>query len=255
MTMHNVPEQLTDTWTRLYRAKENYSALSDEVTCFLYEYVKGMVRGLNPETNAFVTQLRHPRDSMIAGRPRALVADIAEDLRTALDYMVFELSVLNRPELNQRAPQFVIADTKEDFDRQSKTRLRYLTSEQRSDFIEKLQPFNGNHMLGILRDITGQSKHRRLLSVRDNTGWDIYMDTQKRRDEYKDCFMYRIEQGAAIFARPKTCCVILLEKYDAMAMLKAMAEHVGDIVQLSHCFFEGRPFNMNLVRSSHSDEG
>ena len=39
----------------------------------------------------------------------------------------------------------------------------------------------------------------------------------------------------------------LLEKYDAMRLLKTMAEHVGDIVRLSHCFFEGRPFKMNIV--------
>lgn len=253
--MHEVPEQLADAWTRLYRAKENYSALNDEVTDFLYEYVKGMVRGWNPETKGFVIQLRHPRESIMAGRPRALVVDIVEDLRTALDYMVFELSALNTPNLNEKVPQFVIADTKRDFDRQSKTRLRYLTNEQRSDFIEKLQPFSGNPILGILREITGQSKHRRLLSVRDNTGWDIYMADSKKSEEYKDCFMYPMEKGHAIFARPKTCCVILLEKYDAMAILKSMAEQVGNIVQLSHCFFEGRPFKMNIVRPPDSHEG
>ena len=39
MTIPNKPEQLADAWTRLYRAKENYDALTDEVTKFLYEYV------------------------------------------------------------------------------------------------------------------------------------------------------------------------------------------------------------------------
>ena len=67
--------------------------------------------------------------------------------------------------------------------------------------------------------------------------------------------MYPMEKGHAIFARPKTCCVILLEKYDAMAILKSMAEQVGNIVQLSHCFFEGRPFKMNIVRPPDSHEG
>lgn len=255
MTMHEVPEQLADAWVRLFRAKENYSALSDEVTLFLYEYVKGMVKGWNPETKAFRIQLRHPKESIIGGRPRALVVDIVEDLRTALDYMVFELSALNTPELNQKVPQFVIADTKKEFDQQSKTRLRYLTDEQRSDFIERLQPFNGNPILGILRDITGQSKHRRLLSVRDNTGWDIFLAESTRSDEFKDCFVYPMEKGHSIFAKPKGYGIILLEKYDAMAILKAMAEHVGNIVQLSHCFFEGSPFKMKIVRFSESSKG
>ena len=254
MTMPNVPEQLVDAWTRLYRAKENYDALAAEVTNFLYEYVKGMIRGWNPETGGFGLQFRHPRESIMTGKPRALVVDIVEDLRAALDYMVFELSALNTPDLNEKAPQFVIADTKKDFDRQSRSRLRYLTDEQKTKFIEKVQPFNGNHILGILRDISGQSKHRNLLSVHDNSGWDIYMAEATKREEYKDCFMYPMEKGRAIFARPKSCRIILLDKYDAMSLLKSMAEHVGDIVRFSHCFFEGRPFKMTIVAPTASDE-
>ena len=254
MTIPNKPEQLADAWTRLYCAKENYDALTDEVTKFLYEYVKGMVKGWNPDTGGFVLQLRHHRDSTITGRPQALVVDIVEDVRAALDYMVFALSALSTPNLNEKTPQFVIADTKGDFDRQSKSRLRYLTDEQKTEFIEKLQPFNGNHILSLLRDTAGQAKHRRLLSVRDNSGWDIYMAEATKREEYKDCFMYPMEKGCAFFARPKSYSVILLEKYDAMGLLKAMAEHVGDVVRLSHCFFEGRPFKMNIVPSPASEE-
>ena len=95
MTMPDVPEQLADAWTRLYRAKENYDVLAGEVMHFLYEYVKGMVRERDPKTGNFVLQFRDDRASILTGRPRALVVDIVEDLRAALDYMVFELSALN----------------------------------------------------------------------------------------------------------------------------------------------------------------
>ena len=78
MTMRNTPKQLVDTWTRLYRAKENYDALNHEVTNFLYEYVKGMVRGWNPATKSFDLRLRHPRESIMVGKPRMLVVDIVE---------------------------------------------------------------------------------------------------------------------------------------------------------------------------------
>ena len=43
----------------------------------------------------------------MTGKPRALVVDIIEDLRAALDYMVFELSALAEPDLNEKVPQFV----------------------------------------------------------------------------------------------------------------------------------------------------
>ena len=255
MTMHNAPDQLADAWTRLYRAKENYDVLTVEAMNFLYEYVKGMVKGWNPETEGFVLQMRHPKEDTITGRPRALVVDIVEDLRAALDYMVFELSALNDPNLNESVPQFVIADTREEFERQSKRRLRYLTEEQRSEFIEKLQPFSGNSMLGILRDISGQSKHRRLLSLRDSSSLEIHLAETKRKDEYVDWFMFPMEKDRAIFARPQSCSISLLDKYDALGILKTMAEHVGDIVRSSHCFFEGRPFTIKIVPAEGWKEG
>ena len=255
MKTPNVPRQLADTWTRLYRAKENYDALTLEVNEFLYEYVKRMVRGWNQQSQAFVLQLPHPRESEITGRTLSLVGDIVEDLRAALDYMVFALSALNAPDLKENIPQFVIADTETDFEGQSKRRLCYLTKEQKTDFIRKLQPFNGNPMLGLLRDIAGQSKHRRLLSVRNDSDWEINMDVVRNRDKYKGHFVYPMEKGRAIFARPDGIRFLLLEKYDAMSLLKAMAEHVGEIVEQSHCFFEGRPFKMKIVSRADSEAG
>lgn len=255
MTMPEAPEQLADAWMRLYRVQENYKALVAESEKFLYEYVKGMVKGWDPVSESFVLQFRDEQASILPGRPRALVADIVEDLRAALDYMVFELSALNEPGLNEKAPQFVIADTKKEFDRQSERRLRYLTEEQKTKFIEKLQPFNGNSMLGILRDISGLSKHRRLLTVRDHSDWDIHMAEANRKGEYEDWFMYPMDKGNAIFARPKSFSFILLEKYDAMKILKVMAEHVGDVVRRSHCFFEGRPFKIKILPPESWKEG
>ena len=249
IVMHNAPERLLGAWTRLYRAKENYESLTSEVNEFLYNYVKGMLKGWDPESENFSLQLRHPKDSRMTGRPGALVVDIVEDLRAALDYMVFELSALNKPDLRENIPQFVIADTKDEFANQSRSRLQYLTHQQQTDFVQKLQPFNGNWMLAVLRDLTNQSKHRRLLSLRDNSGWDIYFAELKKKDEYDDCLVYPVGRGSAIFARPKTNCILLLEKYDALKTLKTLAEHVGDIVQLSHCFFEGRPFKMTVIPS------
>ena len=45
---------------------------------------------------------------------------------SALDYMVFELSTLNKPDLRENTPQFVIADTKKEFANQSRTQTPVL---------------------------------------------------------------------------------------------------------------------------------
>ena len=188
----------------------------------------------------------------MSGAPQVLVAQIAESLRTALDYMVFRLSTLNEPNLNEQVPQFVIADSESAFRNQGR-RLRYLTDEQRG-FVEQIQPYHGNDMLALLQTMTNEGKHRRLLSVRDNTGLDIYFAEMTKKDEYRGCFVYPGEKGNAIFAKPKGKeVVVLMGRYDAMTLLREMIGHAEDILRASYCFFQGRPFSLTIVRGDAVD--
>ena len=164
--IHETPPELEDATARIEQAKHNYVSLAEELNRFLYDYVKGMVKGFDRESGNFVLQLRHPRESNVKGRSRVLVSQIVENLRTALDYMIFQLSVLNEPHLNERLPQFVIAETEPDFQRHARTRLRYLNDEQKS-FVEQIQPYRGNKMLTLLGKMTNAGKHRRLLSIQE----------------------------------------------------------------------------------------
>lgn len=245
--MHKEPPELADARARIDQAKENYISLGREMDKFLYNYVKGMVKGLDREKGSFVLKLRHPKESNVTGRPKVLVAQIVENVRTALDYMIFQLSALNRPDLKEEVPQFVIAASESEFERQAKNRLRYLTDEQKS-FVEQIQPCHGNGMLALLGKIAGRGKHRRLLSIRDNTGLEIYFAEMAKKEEFKDYFVYPMEEGRAIFARPKgEAIVVLIEKYDAITTLKAMIEHTEEIVRASFCFFEGRPLKLSII--------
>ena len=229
-----VPPELEDVVARIDRAKESYVSLVNELDDFMYRYVEGMVNGRDPATGNFLLRLRHPKDSVVRGRPLILVAEIVENLRSALDYMVFQLSVLNEPGLNERVPQFVTSATEADFERQSRSRLRYLTDEQK-DFIRRVQPYEGNWMLGLLGEMAGSSKHRRLLSVRDHTGFDIYFADITKTDEYQGFFVYPVEEGQAFFAKPKDKqAVLLMEKYDALPTLKTMIEHTAEVVRISY---------------------
>ena len=162
--------------------------------------------------------------------------------------MIFQLSVLNEPHLNERLPQFVIAETEPDFQRHAGTRLRYLNDEQKS-FVEQIQPYRGNKMLTLLGKMTNAGKHRRLLSIQERTGFDIYFSEMEKQDEYKDCFVYPAEKGCAVFAKPKgPGTVLLMDRYDAMPTLKDMIGHAEDILRVSFCFFQGRPLEFKIVR-------
>ena len=246
--IHETPPELEDATARIEQAKHNYVSLAEELNRFLYDYVKGMVKGFDRESGNFVLQLRHPRECNVKGRSRVLVSQIVENLRTALDYMIFQLSVLNEPHLNERLPQFVIAETEPDFQRHARTRLRYLNDEQKS-FVEQIQPYRGNKMLTLLGKMTNAGKHRRLLSIQERTGFDIYFAEMEKRDEYKGCFVYPAEKGCAVFARPKgPGTVLLMDRYDAMPTLKDMIGHAEDILRVSFCFFQGRPLELKIMR-------
>ena len=110
-----VPAELEDALARVEQAKGNYERLAGQLEMFLYEYVKGMVKERDPESGSFALQLRSPQESYIRGRPLVLVSQVVENLRFALDYMVFELSKLNDLGFDEGVPQFVIADSEEGF--------------------------------------------------------------------------------------------------------------------------------------------
>ena len=156
--------------------------------------------------------------------------------------------MLNKPDLNERGPQFIITDNKSDFERQAKTRLRHLTAEQKR-LVEQIQPYNGNGMLALLGEMAIQEKHRRLLSLQNVTGLEIYFAETTKQDEYKDCFIYPTEKGTAFFARPKgKITFLLLEKYDAMGLVKDMIGHVEDVLRVSFCFLQGRPLDLKILK-------
>ena len=71
-----------------------------------------------------------------------------------------------------------------------------------------------------------------------------------KKEEYKDCFVYPVEQDCAVFARPKgPGTVLLLQKYNAMPLLKDIIEHAEDILRVSFCFFQGRPLELKIPAS------
>ena len=233
------PPELEDALHRLNQGKADFESLELEINKFHYEYVKGMVKGHDPAREAFTIRLRDPKENFVKGRPAVLVAQIAENLRAALDYTVFQLSKLNEPSLNERAPAFVIADSRQDFENNAKAGLRYLTTEQ-VNLIEQMQPYNGNVTLSLVRDVTNPAKHRHLLQMLDLTSLDVYLDSfDKQSGEYRECFAYPAGDGKhAIFARYREQPRLrLLEKYNAFEVLGLMISQTETILWVfSHCF-------------------
>ncbi len=89
-----------------------------------------------------------------------LVGEIIYNLRSALDYLIYELARLDSGEV-QDDTQFIIEDCEKDFRRRRQSKLKGISYEHVA-IIERLQPFNGCDWIQILRDLSNPDKHRKL---------------------------------------------------------------------------------------------
>jgi hypothetical protein len=88
-----------------------------------------------------------------------LIGEICYNLRTALDYLVFEVSKLDSG-IEQRGTQFPIMDAKQDFDGRGKNAFLKGVNAAHVAAIESLQPYMGCNWTARFRDISNVDKHR-----------------------------------------------------------------------------------------------
>ena len=99
-----------------------------------------------------------------------VISDAVHNLRAALDYIVYELAVLDSGKV-QDGTQFLIEDVKSDpafpkrgFDARSQKCLKGLNP-RHIDMVEGLQPYRGIEWTKTLRDISNPDKHRTLTAL------------------------------------------------------------------------------------------
>jgi hypothetical protein len=105
----------------------------------------------------------------------AVAGEIFYNLRSALDYLIYELACFNFPGVAHNGTQFIIKHSKADtkspsgktirgFDSESRTRLKGLLKHQIAA-IEDSQPYNGVTWTQTLRDLSNPDKHRKLNTI------------------------------------------------------------------------------------------
>ena len=62
---HKAPQQLADAWARIEQAHDNYLSFGKAIHHFWYEYIGGMLKGFDVDTDNFVLQLRHPKENEV----------------------------------------------------------------------------------------------------------------------------------------------------------------------------------------------
>lgn len=118
---------------------------------------------LHPEPPYYPRQTLPPFGKRRLPLVSILIGEICYNLRSALDYLVYELAILDSSK-RQDGTQFPIDDTPEKFSKHKRSWLKGLNSNHVAA-IEKLQPYNGADWARILRDLSNPDKHRLLTAT------------------------------------------------------------------------------------------
>ena len=161
--MHN-PHPLDGAFERVARAGEHL------------EDLRGRLDALRrAQENAFLPYfdttpphqfgLMVPQVATASRRIPVLVGEICYNLRSSLDYLVFELALANS-RVRQNGTQFPIDDTEKRFVKHVKEGWLRGVSTDHVEAIKQLQPYNGCAWTKSLREISNPDKHRELIRMR-----------------------------------------------------------------------------------------
>ena len=222
--------QFQDSWDRIESAYKEYDEFLVEIDKTMHSQMQRMISSSPDDPNGTTIRLLTPKELIeLTNQPRVLVGQISENLRSALDYIIFRLSERNDSKMNSRHPAFVIADDSTSFQGASGTALKYLTPDQKR-IVEGLQPYHGHDYLQLVRDASNRSKHRGLLTLQNHTGSEIVLDSTDNAGKYEGTWQFPQPNGATVYVRRNDRQVVFLEEYDAVFALKYMLEGVRAVV-------------------------
>jgi len=156
---------LESAYSKLIRAKDHIDDFEKRMTALAENDAYQPVHEMNLQAGKYRITLPLPPPSTYLG---TILGDIAQNLRSSLDHLVWAVVVSNRSGVEpQKANQifFPILDAPEDFEKaRIKRLLNYLTYEQRA-LIEVAQPYmrrdkSRRHGFSFLRDLSNADKHQ-----------------------------------------------------------------------------------------------
>lgn len=226
---------LADAYARVNEARSDMARLETEVREFVQRTVEMMVRRQSGGRSGFVISLppaKLAHNGQVSRKIRLLCGAVSENLRAALDYGILQVSRERDVNVIESNVKFVLAPSRQSFDRQSTKALKHVTEEFKN-WMEQLQPYNGNQILGFIRDTSNVTKHRSLLKVRHATKLTIVLKEIADGENSlhgNDWCTFPVGEGHAFFARIGNSQLIVREKYDALTVLPICIEHVERIL-------------------------
>jgi hypothetical protein len=171
---------LDGAWRRVDRADRYIKELRTLFDEWASECEGAIVEAYDIQAGNYVRHPTHIPD-IPADVPLAL-SDAVHNLRSALDYLVYELALLDSKAIQDNT-QFPIEDCKVGKSPRGKTigfdaiTSRYLKGlcPVHVAAIERLQPYNGANWTKTLREISNPDKHRRLTPTRRGESINVWV--------------------------------------------------------------------------------
>jgi len=108
---------------------------------------------------------KQPPETFIGTNFPIRIGEICYNLRSALDYLIFELARLDSG-VEQSGTQFPIMDAKQDFEGRGKGIFLKGVNPTHVACVERLQPYMGCNWTRSLRDTSNPDKHRHFSKMR-----------------------------------------------------------------------------------------
>jgi hypothetical protein len=151
---------LDGAFQRVDRAEEHIVELKRLINDFRQRYLDASTTRFDPDPPYHPHPVHPPLTPHAEHKLSIVLGEICYNLRSALDYLVYELAALDSQSI-QQGTQFPIDDTPEQF-AQSVKRSLVGVSSSHIDAIEELQPYRECTWPVVLRTLSNPDKHRKL---------------------------------------------------------------------------------------------
>lgn len=166
-----------------------------------------------------------------------LASEALFNVRTALDYLVYEIAWLDSGTPQTRT-QFPIVDDAHDWSDQATRRLRGVSNEHRN-VIRDCQPFAGCEWTRSLRELSNADKHRLLVSAVPQLSYEFHLPTLPFEQDPDDSSKLRAP------AQNPTVDVVLPSNEPAIDSLRAIAVEAAKVIERFQGDF-GEQFKLRL---------
>jgi hypothetical protein len=158
---------------KLQRGEEHLASFVAESREFIESGPYVVVPQFEPETSEYVFRIKVLREPPLHWG--TIIGDVLHNLRSALDYLVYDLARLDTGKEKPRGTQFpIVAETSKVYRARGLPRVAMLSGPHRAE-IRRLQPYQVdhpfNHPLAVLNRLSNRDKHRLIhATVGQNAG-------------------------------------------------------------------------------------